>query len=721
MARHWIGGTGNWNDTAHWSDLNGGSGGFSIPIATDDVFFDSGSFSGAGQVVTINVAAVCNNMDWTGATNTPTLAGSQNLTISGSLTFIVGMLLTYTGLITFASTIIGCLVTFAGLTLLGQVLFSGIGGGWTLNDAVTQTKTGSNAFKLSGGTLDMGASFTHTFAGGFTVQSFFGSPCTISMNNCTLVFQSNGDNCFFGGAAGTLATINSNTSILKMTGVNITPTFSISDMKGASLLLQPTSGSTYNLIQGQGSIFKDLTFIGPNSISMVLVTAFNFTFTGTVTITGFSIGTRIRFASSVRGTSHSISAGLWVNSNVDFEDIAATGPGMTNTDTTGDLGGNTGTFVPRLPRTLYWFKDTGSYSNTALWDSSGVADAATIPLPQDTARFDPNSFSAGSNVVTFDVVRIGSVDWTGSTNTPRMTWTIALSVYGSWTMIAAMLATQSAVVSLLGRGVFTFTSAGLFSTGWTLDAITGSITLQDKLITGSGNFSVTSGIFNSGNNLIISQTFISGGIAPRTINLGSSIVLLVGAGSVINFSNSVALVFNAGTSQIILSATTAKIIAPGLDGVAFYDIIDSNTGGGGLTLQKSSTFHSLKSVGSTKTITFTAGTTQTFTGPSGFLTGRYNQVQTCVSSVNGVAYNVIANGNLQVSDYLSLRDCHADVNGLWYAGANSTNVSGNTNWRFTSHRRGALGRTVVAQGARTPKAQASRTVVAQGTRTVAPA
>ena len=81
--RYWVGGTGNWSDTSHWSATSGGAGGASKPTSADDVHFDANSFSGAGQVVTINENTACKSMDWTGATNTPDLAGasSKSLTV----------------------------------------------------------------------------------------------------------------------------------------------------------------------------------------------------------------------------------------------------------------------------------------------------------------------------------------------------------------------------------------------------------------------------------------------------------------------------------------------------------------------------------------------------------------------------------------------------------------------------------------------------------------
>ena len=44
--RYWIGGSGDWTDTANWSTTSGGSGGASVPTASDDVYIDANSGSG---------------------------------------------------------------------------------------------------------------------------------------------------------------------------------------------------------------------------------------------------------------------------------------------------------------------------------------------------------------------------------------------------------------------------------------------------------------------------------------------------------------------------------------------------------------------------------------------------------------------------------------------------------------------------------------------------
>jgi hypothetical protein len=47
---YWVGGSGNWNDPENWSLSSGGASGACIPTSRDNVFFDAGSFSAAGQV-----------------------------------------------------------------------------------------------------------------------------------------------------------------------------------------------------------------------------------------------------------------------------------------------------------------------------------------------------------------------------------------------------------------------------------------------------------------------------------------------------------------------------------------------------------------------------------------------------------------------------------------------------------------------------------------------
>ncbi|MBN3034207.1 MAG: gliding motility-associated C-terminal domain-containing protein [Bacteroidales bacterium] len=134
---YWVGGTGNWDDRNHWSLSSGGPGGECPPTAVDNVFFDENSFSGANQVVTVNVKyGICHNMDWSGAAFEPVFVGpdTNNLRIYGSLTFVPGMNMSFPGKVYFESTEMGDTVTMSGHFFFRNTYFQGRNGGWKLLD-----------------------------------------------------------------------------------------------------------------------------------------------------------------------------------------------------------------------------------------------------------------------------------------------------------------------------------------------------------------------------------------------------------------------------------------------------------------------------------------------------------------------------------------------------------------------------------------------------------
>jgi len=78
-SRYWVGGTGNWSNTAHWSTSSGGSSGASAPGSTDDVFFDGNSGSG---VSTMDNGQTVNSL--TASSYAGQLALAGDLVVSGT-------------------------------------------------------------------------------------------------------------------------------------------------------------------------------------------------------------------------------------------------------------------------------------------------------------------------------------------------------------------------------------------------------------------------------------------------------------------------------------------------------------------------------------------------------------------------------------------------------------------------------------------------------------
>ncbi|MFK7969585.1 MAG: choice-of-anchor D domain-containing protein [Bacteroidia bacterium] len=87
---YWIKGTGNWNDTTHWSFTSGGpSTGCYIPSEIDDVIFDNNSFTGSNQYVNVYQQVEVNNMTWENLnpahSNIRYNSDSYALTVNGDL------------------------------------------------------------------------------------------------------------------------------------------------------------------------------------------------------------------------------------------------------------------------------------------------------------------------------------------------------------------------------------------------------------------------------------------------------------------------------------------------------------------------------------------------------------------------------------------------------------------------------------------------------------
>lgn len=158
---YWVGGAGNWSDFAHhWANSSGGSIFYAhLPYPTDNVFFDSNSFSTSGQVVTIDQTIVnCNDMEWQTTLYHSAIAGPaiNTLKIYGSLILDQNMLFNFSGPVTFESSVSGNHIRCAGQSFNNIVSFNGIGGEWTLEDTFS---SGENSVYLNNGTLNTNNNF----------------------------------------------------------------------------------------------------------------------------------------------------------------------------------------------------------------------------------------------------------------------------------------------------------------------------------------------------------------------------------------------------------------------------------------------------------------------------------------------------------------------------------------------------------------------------------
>src|SRR3990167_6990895 len=211
-SRYWVGAGGYWTSAANWSATDGGAGGAGVPTSADNTFFTalSGNCNASNGGDTNNTANVA-DFDCTGYVGSITSGGRSNtLNCYGSFKLVAGM--TFNGAFVahnFKATATGKTITTAGKTL-GAMTFDGIGGGWTLQDALTYANNGN--LTLTNGALDLG---NQNVTGGFFASSNANTR-TLTMGSGTYTLIGNGVN-LWDMTTTTNFTFNANTSTIKIT------------------------------------------------------------------------------------------------------------------------------------------------------------------------------------------------------------------------------------------------------------------------------------------------------------------------------------------------------------------------------------------------------------------------------------------------------------------------------------------------------------------------
>lgn len=157
----WIGGTGDWSNMEHWSLESNGVGGECIPTPYDTVIFDEYSFNGIEQEVIIDLNnAFSHNFIWRDAEFQPSLLGpsNSNLQIFGTMDLLPDMNFEFAGPIYFEANNPGQTITTRNVKFhnsANNIYFSGLGGEWTLIDAldVGASEANKNIIYLQYGSL----------------------------------------------------------------------------------------------------------------------------------------------------------------------------------------------------------------------------------------------------------------------------------------------------------------------------------------------------------------------------------------------------------------------------------------------------------------------------------------------------------------------------------------------------------------------------------------
>lgn len=138
LPMYWIGGTGNWNDPAHWSYSSGGSPAGCIPHPLTDVYFDNNSFIGFGNYVMLNTQrGFCHTMDWTGAMGSPHFDASSSfshLDCYGSMILDQGV--NTNGVNLYMRSQSGGNTIQPQNAQMGNLTINGLNGSWDLTDTI---------------------------------------------------------------------------------------------------------------------------------------------------------------------------------------------------------------------------------------------------------------------------------------------------------------------------------------------------------------------------------------------------------------------------------------------------------------------------------------------------------------------------------------------------------------------------------------------------------
>jgi hypothetical protein len=680
---YWVGGTGNWSDTARWSLLSGGAGGEATPISLDDVVFDTLSNLTA-YTATVNAITGgnrCNQLTIAGpASGNVTLAGSNSLFIHGDVTLpATGLTRTYTGAITLSSSTTGKTFTTNGVTLAGSITVNGVGCGWTLGSALN---IGTPSIIVTNGTFDTGN--YNVSCGAFNSTNL--NSRTITLGSSTVTSSASID-----FRTSINLTFNAGTSEVIMTSNNVT--FSGGEQTFYNVSFTSTSSSGTKEINGSNS-FNNLSVTGASPAVGVPIVSINAdqTINGTLTLSASSSAAiRTFVCSNTIGTTRTLTCNAVATlQDIDFRDITIAGSAAPVSGTRlGDCKGNSGITFD-APKTVYFRGSSGNWgSNVWSFTNGGSLDITSFPLAQDTAVFpsSPTPYPSSGNTVTINAAyNIGTIDMSARTgNTMTLaTGSQTPTIYGNWINGTGTTLSGTNIITFSGRGTQTITSAGkTFTQPITINSPSGTVQLGDSFIS-SNVISLNRGTFDAVTYNVTVSAFDVPGTTLRTINMGSGLWTLTGNGFVWVLTADTNTTVNKGTANFLLSQnSTASRTFNGGDRSYNKLTIGGNTTTSITSIRFNNQF---TEIASTKTVAHTLDLV-TFTQRVGAwtVTGTSGNVVTITGNTSNLIYT--GAGSLSGLDYLNVQGraygSAGEITSVWYAGANSTN-SGSLGWEFAA-------------------------------------
>lgn len=354
----------------------------------------------------------------------------------------------------------------------------------------------------------------------------------------------------------------------------------------------------------------------------------------------------------------------------------------------------------------YWVGGGGNTNDTAHWaTSSGGAGSTGTPTSSDEIIVDSNSGSGtmtinaalacrsfratGSSIsVTHNASTTVSIgDGTMPTGDIALDFT-GLAGYTKQNSVTATISFISSVapslstVHTINSGGFSLGSINMFNSVNPAYVLVSDLSMTGYFTMGSG---FNGAIFGT-NGFNISAHRFSFGFGA-TINTGDTWTINeTAAATVWNMGGTDFTTWNDLGSTIEMGSTSSntRIFAGG--GKSYNLVKFVNSGSTGIiTLQNSNTFNRLQfqDASNARTLRLTAGTTQTINDyHAGDIQGGSSRLISIDTTTGGSSATIHSLKPLD-TDYVSIKDNVATGFVPFYAGANSTDVSGNTGWVFT--------------------------------------
>ena len=709
--RYWVGASGAaWNVTTSWSATSGGASGASVPVAGDNAIFDRAT------TYTVTCTGALSVANFTVSAGTVTFTNTGTLTVSGNFSLSTGTVWSATGLITFSGTAARTITTSA-TSIAASITFSGVSGTFQLQDALTVSSTQTTT--LNNGTLDLNGK---TITTGLFASSGSGTR--------TLAFGTG--NIICNAAGGTLWTTD---TIVNLT-VTGTPVVNISNSGAVATTVTPgqlteANSISFNFTAGTYS----LTFLNLSGVSVKNVNFTGFSGTWAATSSGLIYGdltlsAGMTLTASAGNMTFSATSGTKIitlnTKTIDFpinfngvggtwqlQDALTLGATRTLTLTNGtlDLNGKTlttglfsssnantrtlafgtGNIICNAAGGTLWTTDTIvnlTVTGTPVVNISNSGAVATTVTPGQLTEANSISFNFTAGTYALSFLNLSgaakNVNFTGYAGT--LAAISAAVIYGDLTIASGMTLTASTNAMTFGAtsGPKTITtSAKTLDFPLTFNGVGGTWQLQDALLMGTTRtLTHTNGTIDlNGKTLTVGTAYTTAtGTKNLTFNGGT---LVCPTAATTAFNNAVATGYTTtagtGTGKVSMTAATAKSF---VGGGSTFNCTLSNDGAGALTITGANTFTNIANGVQPTSFVFPIATTQTVTNWN--VSGTAGNLVTITSGTAGTAATLSKASGTVSSNYLSLKDSTATGGATWYAGANSTNVSGNLGWIFTA-------------------------------------